>query len=233
MKKKIVWCLILGVFLSVSLTSAYIFGVLYPNQIRQEKWQIAMQKYYDDKVASFELENESISPFDVDVAFLGDSLTDFYNLNAFYPQYTTANRGIGGDTTFGLEKRLKVSVYDIQPKVVCMLIGANNLDTMFENYESILIGLKENLPSTKIVLLSLTSMGKEWGRNNKKASFNNVKIKLLAQKYGFEFVDLFSPLFDLGKNEIKSEYTTDGGHFTQAGYQVITDTITPVLENLL
>ena len=59
-----------------------------------------------------------------------------------------------------------------------MLIGGNNFKTMFENYEKILIGFKENLPQTKIVLLSLTSMGGElWGVNNQLAAFNNFKIK--------------------------------------------------------
>ena len=52
---------------------------------------------------------------------------------------------------------MQVSVYDLKPKVVVMLIGANNFDTMFDNYESLLQGLQENLPDTKVVLLSLTA----------------------------------------------------------------------------
>ena len=114
-----------------------------------------------------------------------------------------------------------------------MLIGANNFDTMFDNYENILKGFKENLPNTKIVLLSLTSMSQEWGKNNQKAAYNNVKIKLLSEKYGYEFVDLYSPLFNLETGEIYAEYTTDGGHLTSAGYEVLTNTITPTLEQLL
>ena len=233
MRKKVFGVVFLSIFLVVVISTSLLFGVIIPSQKKAEAWRLAVQKYYDDKIASYEVENESFSPFEVDVAFLGDSLTDGYDLDAFYPQYITANRGINGETTFGLEKRLKVSAYDLQPKVICMLIGVNNLDTMFENYEDILIGLQENLPTTKVVLLSLTSMGKDWARNNNKACFNNVKIKMLAQKYNFEFVDLFSPLFDFEANEIKSEYTSDGGHFTHEGYEVITSVITPVLETLL
>jgi len=32
------------------------------------------------------------------------------------------------------------------------------VDTMFDNYEAILVSLKKNLPDSKIVLLSLTAM---------------------------------------------------------------------------
>lgn len=67
----------------------------------------------------------------MDVAFIGYSLTDRYDLEEYYPQYVTANRGINGDTTFDIEKRLQISLYNLKPKVAVMLIGVNNPDTMF------------------------------------------------------------------------------------------------------
>jgi lysophospholipase L1-like esterase len=117
---------------------------------------------------------------------------------------------------------------------VVILIGANNADTMLDNYESILQGFQKNLPETKIVLLSLTAMGGEhWGPKNQQAAYNNVSIKLLAEKYGFTFVDLFTPLYDVSIGEVYEGYTVDGGHFTDKGYEVLTALITPVLEELL
>ena len=168
----------------------------------------------------------------MDVAFIGDSLTDGYDLKEFYPQYTVVNRGISGDTTFGVENRLETSLYDLKPKVVVMLIGVNNIHTMFDNYENILISLRDNLPESEIVLISLTSMSKEWGKNNQLAAYNNIKIKLLAEKYGYKYVDLYSALLDVETGEIRAEYTTDGGHLTPKGYQIYTQTLTPVLEEL-
>lgn len=165
--------------------------------------------------------------------FLGDSLTEGYDLKTYYPEYNVVNRGIGGDTTFGLEKRLQVSAYDINPKMVMMLIGANNFDTMMDNYENIVISLKENLPNCDITLLSLTSMTKDWGRNNQKAQNNNIKIKEYANKYNLRYLDLYNPLLDEATNELRLEYTTDGGHFTPQGYEVITSVIKPVITSYL
>ena len=230
-RKVIIVAIALFVLLVMGLT--YVFAIVLPQRREEEQLLKAMQEYYDAKIATYEIENEKYDDYEVDVAFLGDSLTDGYDLKRYYPQYLTLNRGIGGDTTFGLEKRLKVSVYDLKPKVAVMLIGANNFDTMFDNYENILKGLGENLPKTKVVLLSLTSMGGEWGKNNQKAAYNNVKIKLLAEKYGYEFVDLYSPLLNLETGEIYAEYTTDGGHLTPAGYEVFTNAVTPSLKKLL
>jgi lysophospholipase L1-like esterase len=225
-----------GIVLAVALivSAVAVFGFVLPQQRRQDEQERLVQAYRDAKMEQYRQENEKYADYEVDVAFLGDSLTDGYDLAQYYPQYVTANRGIGGDTTFDLERRLQVSVYDLKPKVAVMLIGANNPDSMLDNYEQILIGLKKNLPDTKIVLLSLTAMGGEhWGSKNQLAAYNNVTIKLLAQKYGFTFVDLFTPLYDVSTREVYAGYTVDGGHFTPEGYEVVTAQITPVLRELL
>lgn len=190
-------------------------------------------EFYNGKLAMFQEENQEYAHKTVDAVFLGDSLTDGYDVKSYYPEYTVLNRGIGGDTTIWLEKRLDVSLYNVKTKVAIMLIGANNMETMFENYQRILQSFKENVPKTKIILLSLTSMGREWGKKNQLAAYNNVKIKKLAEQYGFEFVDLYSALLNLEDGEIFDEYTTDGGHLTPKGYEVLTNCIKPVLQKLV
>ena len=228
--------LILICVVALILLSAVIvfFAIILPQKKKEAEHEAAVRAYFDAKMEQYKRENDEYEDYEVDVAFIGDSLTDGYDLAQYYPQYVTANRGIGGDTTFGVEERLQVSLFDLKPKVVVMLIGANNMDTMLQNYESILQSLKEDLPESKIVLLSLTSMGGEhWGRKNQLAAYNNVSIKLLAQKYGYTYVDLYSALFDLSTGEIYDSYTTDGGHLTPLGYSVVTAQITPVLEDLL
>lgn len=210
------------------------FGFHLPAQRQRQEHARAVQAYREAKMAQYQEENQNFDDYEVEVAFLGDSLTDLYDLAKYYPQYRTSNRGIGGDTSFDLEARLQVSVYDLKPQVLVMLIGANNPDSMLENYETILQGLRENLPETKVVLLSMTAMGGEhWGRHNQQAAYNNVSIRLLAEKYGFTFVDLFTPLYDVSRGEVYEGYTVDGGHFTDVGYAAVTALITPVLEQLL
>lgn len=233
MNKKILIAAAALLTLALAAGAVVYFAVIRPDRIKQREHLEAVARYREEKTEIFLKENEKFADYEVDVAFLGDSLTDGYDLQRYYPQYTVCNRGIGGDTTFDLEGRLHVSVYDLKPKVAVMLIGANNLSTMFDNYENVLRSLKENLPETKVVLLSLTCMGDEWGKGNETAAYNNVKIKKLSEKYGFSYVDLYSPLMNLETGEIYPEYTTDGGHLTDKGYEVLTAEITPVLEALL
>ena len=75
--------------------------------------------------------------------------------------------------------------------------------------------------------------GEHWGSKNQLAAYNNVTIELLAEKYKYEYVDLYSALFDLETGGIHLEYTTDGGHLTAQGYAVLTEQITPAIERQL
>ena len=222
MKKRLMATVLVLIFAILPLLSC--------SNKEKEELQRQVEEYRAAKISLYAEENLRYADYEVDVAFLGDSLTDGYDLARHYPDYTVSNRGIAGDTTVGLEARLGVSVYDLKPKVAVMLIGANNMPDMLDNYEDILVGFKENLPNTQVILLSLTSMSGEWGKNNRLAAYNNVQIKMLAEKYSYDFVDLYSPLLDLSTGEIYAEYTTDGGHLTEAGYNVLTREITPPIK---
>ena len=219
--------------LAILFFSIYLFAVILPKKREREEHERLVREYYESKYEIYREENEKYDDYEVDVAFLGDSLTDGYDLAKYYPNIVTANRGIGGETSYGLEDRMALSVYDLKPKVAVMLIGGNNLDTMLDNYENLLIGMRDNLPETKVVLVSLTAMGRDWAFKNKIAAYNNVVIKKLAAKYGFEFVDVYTPLFDETTGELNSSYTNDGVHFNESGYRVVTDALIPVLNNLL
>ena len=233
-KKKILVVILISVLLIAILVSAlFLFLKIIPENQKRQELKRAAEEYYSNKLELYGKENKIYSPFEVDIAFIGDSLTDGYDVEKYYPEFKVENRGIGGETTHGLLARLDVSVYQLKPKVIVMLIGANNFKTMFEDYEDIIIGIKENLPDTKLVICSLTSMGGEWGKNNQLAAFNNVKIKAYAEKHGCPFVDLYTPLLNMETNEIFEHYTTDGGHLTAEGYEVITSAIKPVVTEIL
>lgn len=229
-KKKItIFCSIIGVVTLITFIIV-LFTIIIPKIQSANEWEEYVRQYYFEKIELYKEENEQYDDYEVDIAFLGDSLTEGYDVVNYYSDFLVLNRGIAGETTIGLESRIEVSVYDLKPKVVVMLIGANNMSEMFTNYERLLQGLKENLPNTKVVILSLTAMGGEhWGRKNELAAYNNVKIKKYAEKYGFYFVDLFTPLYDVDRGEVYEGYTIDGGHFTILGYDVVTSLVKPVV----
>ncbi len=235
MKKKIIILILIALAVTACTAGAvYYFAVKLPEAKAKEKQLKEYNAFYAHMLEQYADENELYADLEVDIAFIGDSLTAGYDVKKYYPEYLVTNRAIGGETTYGLKKRLAVSVLDLKPKVCVMLIGGNNPDTMFDDYEDILITFKEQMPETKILLVShAPTSGPHWGQRNEKFAYNNVKIKLLAEKYGYEFVDIYSPMLDLESGKMDSKYTFDGAHFTDAGYVVYTEQVKPVIDKLL
>ena len=188
-------------------------------------------KYYNEKVASYEIENKSLS--NVDVAFIGDSITDGYDIKTYYPQLNAVNRGIGGDTTTGVLNRLKVSLYDISPKVIVMCIGGNNLDSMMENYDDILQGIKDNLPNSKVIVCSLYPTAYLFSDRNEQILSINAELKTLTQSFNYAYYDMYSIMVDGETKQFDLDYTSDGLHPNKLAYEKITEALTPVITSLL
>ncbi|MBO4540036.1 MAG: hypothetical protein J5781_07130 [Clostridia bacterium] len=204
---------------------------------KEEETARLVKEYTDNKLATYARENAENAEYEV--VFLGDSLTDGCDLSKYYGEYVASNRGIGGDTSFGLLDRMQVSAYDAHPKTIVLLIGGNDilrgrsLESIYSNYEKIIAGIHEHLPDTKIVWCSLSALGNQWAKHNDTVVICNQKIKLLAQKYGCEFVDIYTPLCDVETDEIREEYTAEGVHFTDEGYKVVSAKIKEKLRNIL
>ena len=163
-----------------------------------------------------------------DVCFLGDSITEGYPVGEFYSDLDVCNRGISGDFTGGVIDRLEFCVYDVNPKIVYLMIGTNNVNDCMENYEDILLGIKKNCPNTKVLVMSITP---RWGESfMEQIRDNNVEIEKLAGKYGYFYVNAFTPLTVENKNlSVNDALFFDGLHPNIDGYKVITDLVRPTI----
>src|SRR5690348_9932214 len=61
------------------------------------------------------------------VVFFGDSITDIWKLSDYFPGKPYINRGIGGQTTPQMLVRFRQDVIDLNPKVVVILAGTNDI----------------------------------------------------------------------------------------------------------
>ena len=68
------------------------------------------------------------------LVFLGDSITQGWgdDFSHWFPEMKIANRGISGDTSRGVLIRLKEDVLSLDPPVVVLLIGTNDLEEKAE-----------------------------------------------------------------------------------------------------
>ncbi len=61
------------------------------------------------------------------VVFMGDSITDFWRLDQYFPGKPYVNRGIGGQTTPQMLVRMYPDVIDLKPAAMVVLAGTNDI----------------------------------------------------------------------------------------------------------
>jgi lysophospholipase L1-like esterase len=96
-----------------------------------------------DNLKRFAEENRKLAPPDPAkprVVFFGDSITDFWRLNEYFPDRNFVNRGISGQVTSEMLGRLKADVINLRPSVVVILAGTNDLSRGIP-----LTGIEDNL----------------------------------------------------------------------------------------
>ena len=64
---------------------------------------------------------------DENIVFFGDSITEVYKVDEFFPKRNVINSGISGDRTENLLERMD-DVYRYNPSKVFLLIGINDLN---------------------------------------------------------------------------------------------------------
>lgn len=177
------------------------------------------------------------------ITFVGDSLTDFFPIQDFFPEYVIYNRGIAGDCTRDVLKRLD-NIIELQPRRIFIQIGTNDLgknvkpQKIVDNIKKIIETLEANIAGVEIVVISLypVSHHKMWlspflaglRTKNKIMEVNRLLIELTKAK-GLKYIDLHSQLVG-NKMRINHDYTIEGLHISGVGYGVIAKALAPYID---
>jgi lysophospholipase L1-like esterase len=174
------------------------------------------------------------------VVFLGDSITDGWQeppAGGFFPGKPYVNRGIGGQTTPQMLIRFRPDVIGLQPRVVVILAGTNDIagntgPMTLEEIEGNLAsmselahvhGIRVVLSSVMPVLDATTPEGKKvqtLRRPPEKILSLNAWIKKYTAEHHDVYLDYFAAMVD-ENGFLKSALTYDGLHPNAAGYAVM------------
>jgi lysophospholipase L1-like esterase len=182
--------------------------------------------HYPQRIAKFQSEPIVTGR----IIFLGNSITEIGPWAKLTGDTTVVNRGIGGDITYGVLKRLD-DVIARQPSKVFLLIGINDIgkdipDTVIaDNIRKIVAAILQGSPTTKIYVQSILPLNpdvKNFPQHyNKEEHVLNVNAMLpgILATLKCTFINIFPLLLD-DKQRLDAQYTLDGLHVNQKGYVI-------------
>jgi lysophospholipase L1-like esterase len=175
------------------------------------------------------------APSEERVVFFGDSITDIWKLENYFPNKPYINRGIGGQTTPQMLVRFRQDVIDLHPKVVVILAGTNDIagntgpmlnEDIEANYASFaelarVHGIRVVFSSV-LPVYNYTPKSQDFFAQRSPARI--LELNKWLQDYCARnkvvYLDYFSAMVD-DKGMLKRDLADDGLHPNDAGFKIM------------
>ena len=169
------------------------------------------------------------------VVFLGDSITDFWRLNEYFPDREFVNRGISGQITAQMLGRMKQDVLDLHPEAVLFLGGTNDLArgislTAIENNYLMIADL---LSAYKIKVIFASVLPVSDYHKDENPSFEMTKdrppmfisalnewLERLCAQRGYTYLNYYASMVD-SAGRMQADLSDDGLHPNAKGYRIM------------
>jgi lysophospholipase L1-like esterase len=237
--------ILLSILITATVGSAFANTAIEPAS-RGEKWELRYQKL-----------RERAKQGDIDVLFLGDSITEHWTTAApkggrevwerHFAPLKAANLAISGDRTQNVLWMLDQGLVDgLNPKVVVIMLGTNNtglerdgktvrntVPEVIEGVKTVVASVRKRLPESKILLLGIFPRGAtaEHFQRQQVAEIN-AGISGLGDGKHIHYLDI-TDKFLSADGSLGKEVMPDFLHPNEAGYQIWADAIEQPLKKLL
>lgn len=184
-------------------------------------------------LARYRTENLKLGSKDAHrVVFIGDSITEGWNLETSFPGKPYVNRGISGQTTSQILLRFRQDAIDLHPSVVVILAGTNDIagntgSTTLSQIEGNLESMAQLATANHIavVLCSvLPAVHYPWHPQvpnpTGRITALNKWLQVHAAREHYVYVNYYSAMKD-SSGALKHGLSTDGVHPLPAGYAVM------------
>ena len=182
------------------------------------------------------------------VVLMGNSITDNWASmrKDFFQENALIGRGISGQTSYQFLLRFREDVINLQPRVVVINYGTNDIaentgpydeDLTFGNVLTMVELARQH--KIKVILTScLPASGFGWRPSitnaMQKIRHLNARVEAWAKVNRIPYVDYFSALVTADGTEMNPAYAQDkpGVHPNDAGYAVMESLLLPVIKKL-
>ncbi len=200
----------------------------------------------DGRRSVYDAQNEELlaQGVPIDAVFIGDSITDMWQLEAYFrgTRGLIVNRGIGGDITPYIRRRFAADALQLRPQLIVILAGINNFwdldnwlnpslirtpqtieDEIVDDFTAMVTAARDQ--KIDVALCSILPTRIPFNTNstirNTSIAHVNDRLRQLALDQDAVFVDYHRQFASLDGLTLQEDVADDGLHPRTAGYKIM------------
>ncbi|MGO9614625.1 MAG: GDSL-type esterase/lipase family protein [Dissulfurispiraceae bacterium] len=160
----------------------------------------------------------------MEIVFIGDSLTQYFDWQRRFPEHTVMNLGIAGESVEELLARIDTISYTInRPDIIFVMTGINNVVMeeydIAECYRKIMKRLSATFKNAELVVQSILPADLSWV-DNKIIESINMSLKRIAHEVKAEYLDVTRLFINASGRPVCEYLLDDGVHVSDKGYEL-------------
>lgn len=200
-----------------------------------ELWSADIPNKWEAEIAKFEKQDAEMSPVKGQNLFVGSSSVRMWKLKESFPEHACINRGFGGSQLKDVVHYVDRIVLPYEPRVIVLYAGDNDIgakrtaEEVHADYRTFVKRVRDKLPQTKIVWVSIKPSPKRWALRDVAMAANKLIQQDIAASQGDVYVDVWTPMLGDDGQPRPELYLADQLHLTPAGYELWNKLVLPHL----
>src|SRR4051794_38413638 len=189
---------------------------------------------WEKEISAFEQADKVNPPPKGAIVFTGSStIRRWDTLAKDFPDHQVINRGFGGSEIVDCTHFADRIIFPYEPRMIFIRSGGNDIhagktaEQVFQDYKDFVARVREKLPETEIVCISLSPSIARWNEAEANKALNAMIQHFSEQTPHLKYIDVYDIVLGPDRKPRPELFVEDKLHFTPQTYKLLAERVKP------
>ena len=190
---------------------------------------------WENTISQFERQDQEQGIKENGILFVGSSSVRLWDLEQYFPNQPTINRGFGGSEIIDSTHFADRIILKHKPKQIFLYAGDNDIsrnrtaNEVASDFEKFVTRIHKTLPETRIVFIAIKPSLSRWKLSNTMIEANQLIAAQCAKNCLLDYADVWQPMLGTDCKPKPELFKSDGLHMNHEGYLIWKQAVQPYL----
>lgn len=188
---------------------------------------------WEKSISEFESKDQKQGIQKQGTLFVGSSSIRLWDLEKYFPNQQTVNRGFGGSEIVDSTHFADRIILNHEPRLIFLYAGDNDLsrdrtaEEVASDFQKFTEVIHNKLPKTRIVFIAIKPSLRRWELADTIIKANQLICQQCANNRLLDYADVWNPMIGVDCKPRPELFKSDGLHLNHEGYLVWTNAVKP------